>query len=231
MSGHFADQDDSISTSSKDFAASSNSIDMLSMPVSYASVMKNGVALPFGSSQVSSPYVGTPLSIQTDMLVSDSGVEMKSRSTTSSEFSELTSVKDPSSPVKDDSANLPLLAFGGSEAELVAKLVDFDSLSRRGSEEQDDLRQLSPTALLPNTPLPLECPYEHVDDCTSLPEWHLFNGTSFALGESVVANTFLPIWKSNQSSELPEISSLVIYFLFCFHEQPKKLQVFSGFIA
>ncbi|CAJ0590000.1 unnamed protein product [Cylicocyclus nassatus] len=211
MSGHFADQDDSISTSSKDFAASSNSIDMLSMPVSYASVMKNGAALQFGSSQVSSPYVATPLSVQTDLLVSDSGVEMKSRSTTSSEFSELTSVKDLSSPVKEDAANLPLLGFGGSEDELAAKLVDFDSLSRRGFEEQDDLRQLSPTAVLPDTLLPLECPCSGptVNDCTSLPEWHLFNGTSFALGESVVANTFLPIWKSQQTFELPEISSLI----------------------
>ncbi|KHJ89656.1 hypothetical protein OESDEN_10514, partial [Oesophagostomum dentatum] len=148
MSGHFADQDDSISTSSKEYvSAPSNSITM-----SYARVMKNRTGSPYEHSQISpNQFVTAPLSIQTDILANDSGVELKSRSTTSSEFSELASYKDPSSPIKEEmmaAASLPSLETGCTDDELLAaNFMDVGYLSRQPYVDLDFRRSSLPASL------------------------------------------------------------------------------------
>ncbi|EYC43543.1 hypothetical protein Y032_0490g2382 [Ancylostoma ceylanicum] len=75
MSGHFADQDDTISTCSKDLTQdTSNSAELIPAPlpprqtVSYASVMKNCATSPQAHSQMSSHhFISTPLSVETDV--------------------------------------------------------------------------------------------------------------------------------------------------------------------
>ncbi|VDM74824.1 unnamed protein product [Strongylus vulgaris] len=115
---------------------------------------------------------------------------------------------DPSSPVKEDAGTM---GFGCSEDELLAsKLIDFDCLSR-GRSEKPDIRQHSSSGLLSTaTSFPYAgCLYTGLndEDFSIIPEWHLFSGTSFALGESIVANTFLPIWSSTESFKLPDCFS------------------------
>ncbi|KAK6755997.1 hypothetical protein RB195_014408 [Necator americanus] len=217
MSGHFADQDDSISSCSKDYSQDpSNSVELLltSLPrntMSYASIMKNGATSPHEHPHMSShPFATAPLGVQTEMTVSDSGVELKSGSTSSSEFSELMSNKDPTSPLKEDMMTVPSLTslhFGCQDDDLLAaSLIDFDCLSTE-SFGGLDLRPLSSQQSPPgSSDAYAECLYTRPNDCeiTSIPEWNLFRGTSFCLGESIVANTFLPVWGSARCSRLPK---------------------------
>ncbi|EYC43544.1 hypothetical protein Y032_0490g2383 [Ancylostoma ceylanicum] len=113
------------------------------------------------------------------MLVNDSGVELKSGSTTSSEFSELTSNRDPSSPPKEDA--IQMLPFNYQQEEfLAANLMDFHCLTRECFGRLDLRQRCSP--ILPSVTSSsacAECLYTSSsdDEFTTLPEWQLFSGT------------------------------------------------------
>ncbi|RCN30854.1 hypothetical protein ANCCAN_23372 [Ancylostoma caninum] len=124
MSGHFADQDDTMSTCSKDLTQdTSNSAELIPAPlpprqtVSYASVMKNCATSPHAHSQMSSHhFASTPLSVQTD---------------------------DPSSPPKEDA--MQTLHFNYQQEEfLAANLMDFHCLTRECFGRLDLRRRCSP---------------------------------------------------------------------------------------
>lgn len=188
MSGNFADHDDTISTSSKNDLTQESSNELIPAPLpprqtmSYASAMKSRG--PLQNEQTTSRHnTSSPLSIQIDV-ANDSGVELKSGSTTSSDYSELVSIKDIASPLKECMMAMPSLTslpLSGAEDELLS--VPFDSDSSISTERLGRLSSIS-------------------DDEASVPQWHLFGGTSFELGESIVANLFLPLWSTIRSTDI-----------------------------
>ncbi|KAJ1374251.1 hypothetical protein KIN20_036900 [Parelaphostrongylus tenuis] len=153
MSGHVADYDDTISTSSKNDCSSN----------------------PF------------------NMLGSDSGMEQKTGSTTSSDYFEMASYKDAAtSPLREGgelavSSQTSLPQFITQEQLLVP--ADFMT-SEYAIFEGYEWRRTSISS----------------DEQTiCVPEWHLFAGRSFELGESIFANFFLPIGEVVLRSEVPRM--------------------------
>ncbi|XGW02158.1 hypothetical protein V3C99_014309 [Haemonchus contortus] len=159
-SAHSTDHDDTTTTSSRTDLTQdcSNTDELASAPLpprqtmSYASAMKvRGTSLRDQSS--SQPFVNSSLSIQTDT-GSDSGVELESGSTTS------------------------------SDSEVVST--------------QDIANALSGCMVTTTPTLPLSSAEATIgDDDAPVEQWHLFNGRSFSLGESIIAHHFLPVWSRN----------------------------------
>ncbi|WKY10099.1 hypothetical protein Q1695_002446 [Nippostrongylus brasiliensis] len=135
MSDNFTEQDDTVSTSSK-YDFSQGCMDIVPAPapprqtMSYASAMKHKRPSQ-DDSEAQRRSTSLPLSIQIDG--HDSGVELKSGSTTDSECSELFSNKDTMSPVKDRTVRMPSvpsLPLASAEVELLSsRSVDCESSS------------------------------------------------------------------------------------------------------
>ncbi|KAK6038346.1 hypothetical protein COOONC_24149 [Cooperia oncophora] len=139
MSGHFADPANTrVTSTGNDLTQecpSTNELIPAPLPprqtMSYASAMKNRGTSPRDQTS-SQQFVNSAISIQTDT-GSDSGVELESGSTTSSD-SEVASTKDITNPLKDcpvtTTASLPL---SSAEDELLSGLC-LDSNCRISAE-------------------------------------------------------------------------------------------------
>ncbi|XGW02157.1 hypothetical protein V3C99_014309 [Haemonchus contortus] len=157
-SAHSTDHDDTTTTSSRTDLTQdcSNTDELASAPLpprqtmSYASAMKTG---------------------------SDSGVELESGSTTSSD-SEVVSTQDIANALSGcmvtTTPTLPLSSAEGEPFPDFCSSSDCCLLTER-------LRKRSTIG----------------DDDAPVEQWHLFNGRSFSLGESIIAHHFLPVWSRN----------------------------------